>query len=147
MDNKPWFLRLIKQINTKVRNNLKNNLKRYDVTDAQLEVIMYLKFNKEKGVNQRDVENELRLSNPTVVSIIDRLEEKGLVSRIPCEADRRQKNLLITENGEKLCDALYDDFCNMESAVLDCISENEQAVLKGLLNLLLKNVEKIKEEA
>ncbi|MBR5236765.1 MAG: MarR family transcriptional regulator [Clostridia bacterium] len=140
MYKNPWLLRLIKQINTKARNDLNNNLRRYDVTDAQLEVLMYLIKHKEECINQRQIEGALSLSNPTVVSLLDRLEEKKLIMRLPGASDRRQKQVTITESGKSLCDALYDDFCKKEQSLLESLDKEDQKTLKRLLDSLLENI-------
>lgn len=142
MENTPWLIPIIKQINTLSRNNLKNNLKRYDITDAQLEVLLFLKKNSDKNINQRLIETELHLSNPTIVSIIDRLEEKKLVKRAISENDHRQKHIIITYVGKKLCNDLFHDFCNEENSLFLNISEKEKTVLKELLLKVLLNVSK-----
>ncbi len=140
MRKNPWLLPLIKQINTKARSDLNNNLRRYDITDAQLEVLMYLIKHKEEGINQRQIEGALSLSNPTVVSLLDRLEEKKLIKRAPSESDRRQKLVTITEDGISLCGALYDDFCKKEQSLLEALDEEEKKILKRLLHSLLDNI-------
>lgn len=135
-----WLLTIVKQINTGARGHLKNNLKRYEITDAQLEVILYLNRNRGIEINQRQLEGELHLSNPTIVSLIDRLEEKGLVVRSLSGRDHRHKFINITELGINMCEALYDDFCEAEAKLLQGISEEEELILNKLLNIVLSNV-------
>ncbi len=146
MNTVPWLLPIIKQINTKARNCLKNNLKRYEITDAQFEVLIILSKNKSKSVNQRYIEQELHLSNPTIVSLIDKLEEKGLVKRILSKNDRRQKEIVITELGEKMHEALYDDFCRSDFYLTNNMTSAETEELKRLLRIVLENAAAKKED-
>jgi DNA-binding MarR family transcriptional regulator len=44
------------------------------------------------------------LSPSTVVGIVDRLEEKGLLTRLRSTGDRRQVQLCLTEEGHRLAD-------------------------------------------
>ena len=53
-------------------------------------------------MNQKDIEKELDISNPTVTGILNRLEVKGLITRVPCRHDARAKNIEVTEKALEL---------------------------------------------
>ena len=139
MKKKPWCVPLFKQINTEIRNDLNNNLKAHDITGTQLEVLVYLHRNPTIDVNQKDLEEKFHLSNPTIVSVLDRLEKKNLVIRSSCERDRRIKYLKITPDGDTLCDTLYEYFCNVERHALSGLSDDEELLLQSLLKKILDN--------
>lgn len=138
--DQPWLLPTLKQINTRARNLLKNNLKRHDITDAQLEVLLFLNRKQGESLHQREVERELRLSNPTIVSLLDKLEEKGLAKRVPCQRDRRKNLIHITEKGIAFCDSLFDDFCAVEALLLQDLSSDDAETLASLLKQVWKNI-------
>lgn len=146
MNNHPWLLPIIKQINTQGRNSLNNNLKKFEITDAQLEMLMFLKHSEEKSINQRCIENKLHLSNPTVVSLLDKLERKGLIVRSVSESDHRKKKIDITELGKKMCDALHDDFCEAEMRLTKGLSERDLEHMHDCLKMVLKNALANKED-
>ena len=146
MNTVPWLMPMIKQINTKARNCLKNNLKRYEITDAQLEVLILLSKHKYKSINQRYIEQQLHLSNPTIVSLLDKLEEKKLVQRVISKDDRRQREIVITELGEKMHEALYDDFCRSDFYLTSGLTSDEVGELKRLLSIVLENTSAKKED-
>ncbi len=147
MNNNLCILSIIKQINTKVRNDLNNNLRKYEITDVQLEVLIYLIKHRNEVIIQRQIEKELSLSNPTIVSVLDRLQEKQLVVRTPGEIDRRQKVVTITPLGIKMHEALCEDFQKEENSLLEGLGEDSQEMLKNLLAMLLENISASKEAA
>ena len=66
-------------------------MKALDVTPAQMDLMLLLYGKEQKGeeVTQRDIETVLRLSNPTVTGLLNRMEEKGLVH---CEISGKGKS-------------------------------------------------------
>lgn len=72
----------------------------YRITGPQLGCLLAI---RESGpVTTTRLAHQVYLSPSTVVGIIDRLEEKGLVARQRSRADRRQVRIAITVEGEKL---------------------------------------------
>ncbi|WP_128429878.1 MarR family winged helix-turn-helix transcriptional regulator [Streptomyces cyaneus] len=67
-----------------------------------------------------------------MTGIIDRLEKRGLVRREPSPSDRRVKNVLLTEEGERVIDVIRGKMHNT-LAGLSRLSEQEQDTLYGLL--------------
>jgi MarR family transcriptional regulator, transcriptional regulator for hemolysin len=49
--------------------------------------------------NQSELAARLGIETPTLVGILDRMESKGWLRRVPDEQDRRQKRIEITEAG------------------------------------------------
>ena len=70
---------------------------RFDLTGAQVFTIINLFKAREKGerLTQKDLERILDISNPTLTGILNRLENKGLIIRMPCKHDARRKNVLL----------------------------------------------------
>ncbi len=53
-----------------------------------------------KGMTAVELSNSTLLAKASLTGIIDRLEEKGLVSRHPIPNDRRAMNIKLTKKGE-----------------------------------------------
>ena len=69
----------------------------YGLTGVQALVINFL--GEEDGINFQLLAERLRLANPTLTGIVDRLEKTGMVERIPNPADRRSILINLTEKG------------------------------------------------
>ncbi|WP_413768910.1 MarR family winged helix-turn-helix transcriptional regulator [Rhodococcus pyridinivorans] len=56
------------------------------------------------GVTQRSVASTLGLDPSQIVALVDELERRDLVERVPDSSDRRNKRILATEKGMALVD-------------------------------------------
>jgi len=70
------------------------------LTSPQL--LIMLEIDKVSGVNSSQVAKNINLSAATVTNILDRLENKDLVSRVRNTQDKRKVGLYLTENGKTL---------------------------------------------
>lgn len=103
------FLRLCKLLHSAMKEKLNWSIRQMgvDLTSAQLDVLICIAGGCGKPVNQRDIEEQLRLSNPTVTGILKRLEKKGFITRTVGERDRRYKEVRLTEKCAVLGDRLH----------------------------------------
>lgn len=69
------------------------------ITGPQLLVLQELE--RIKGITAKEVATNINLSQPTVTSILDRLEIKQFVNRVRSESDRRRVALFLTDDGAK----------------------------------------------
>ena len=70
------------------------------LTSPQL--LILLEIDKVAGVNSSQVAKNVNLSAATVTNILDRLENKDLISRVRDTQDKRKVGLYLTENGNAL---------------------------------------------
>lgn len=70
------------------------------LTSPQL--LIMLEIDKISGVNSSQVAKTVNLSAATVTNILDRLENKSLISRVRNTEDKRKVGLYLTENGQTL---------------------------------------------
>lgn len=112
---------------------------RYDLTEQQWRIMRVLWTSKK--LSSVDLSLRTLLPAPSLVGIIDRLEKKGLVSRIRSDKDRRQVNIVATPKGRALekevtphvekidaelrC-AVTDEDWNKMQMVLETISHSTQ---------------------
>ncbi|WUL62354.1 MarR family transcriptional regulator [Streptomyces sp. NBC_00344] len=67
-----------------------------------------------------------------MTGIIDRLEKRGLVRREPSPTDRRVKNVVLTDEGERIIDAIRAKM-HLTLDGLATLDEDDRATLAGLL--------------
>ncbi len=75
----------------------------------------------------------LALSAPNLTMLLDRLQQRGLLSRERSQVDRRSQNVVLTEEGQRIARASVDAASPMEWALLDRLSRAEHAMLIELL--------------
>ena len=85
---------------------------------------------KEKGpLSTTAIAYEVHLSSSTVVGILDRLEEKGLVQRERGLRDRRLVNAKITEKGRRLAESAPSPLQETLAVALARLPELEQLTI------------------
>ena len=75
----------------------------------------------------------LRLSNPNLTLLLDRLQERGLLRHERNERDRRSQNIVLMPEGLALSQQAAQVSPSMERELLDRLSPAERAMLIELL--------------
>lgn len=114
----------------------------YNVTPVQCHALLYLaKICGDHEVMQRDLERELHLKASTVNGIVDRLEEKGFISRRQSIEDGRRRLISLTEEGRAVTEAFRTALEDTDRAFCAVLSAEEQAQLRDMLTRLIVNLE------
>ncbi|MET8053899.1 MULTISPECIES: MarR family winged helix-turn-helix transcriptional regulator [unclassified Streptosporangium] len=89
-------------IRTQVHAELKELAREAGLTDTQTDVLWRL--SREQEMTARRLADRLQCDASTATSMIDRLEKRGLVRRVPHPTDRRAKVIQLTPEGCTLRD-------------------------------------------
>jgi len=73
------------------------------------------------------------VTSGTMTNRIDRLEERGLVRRLPDPADARSVRVQLTAAGRRKVDLALRDLVAREDAILGTLDATQRATLAGLL--------------
>lgn len=132
----------IKVINNQMKNYFNSTLKACDLTKAQFDTLIFLQHMKERGiiVNQRDLENYFHISNPTVSSLLRRLESKELVSRSTSEGDRRIRYVHITDQAVEQLDQMGTILCQSRNQLFTGLDDEELRQGQRFLRHILENL-------
>ena len=139
MEEKIMLGFLFKQIHIAFEARCNKNLQNYNLTQSQMDVLLYLKKHEDSIVTQRDLEAGLRLKNPTVTGILNRLEEKNLVIREQNLNDKRSKIIKMTQKSRAVLKDAYLYIQQLEAQMLTGISEDERKQLSKFLCKILNN--------
>src|SRR6266852_1133147 len=102
-----------------------------DLTYAQSQVLFYVA--EHPGCHMGDVAKAFGVTLPAVTHIVDRLEQKGLVTRGDYPADRRVYVLDLTRAGKTLVDELEAiRLRGMERVLARMSAADRRQVLSGL---------------
>jgi len=94
--------------------------KRFGVTGPQSLVIKAI-YAADKSLSSADISRYLNVTPANITGIIDRLEEQGMVKRVPNKSDRRTILIKLTEKGRNVHNKLADPI--------------EEKLMKGLADL------------
>ncbi len=111
----------------------------YKITGPQLSCLTAIR--DDGPMTSANLAKKVYLSPSTVVGIIDRLEEKNLVTRNRDSKDRRQVHIAITPSGAELIEAAPSMLQETLSAALGELSEIEQVSITLALEKLVDLME------
>ena len=145
-DNGKLYFMRFKQIDNALANNFNMELKDIDLTKSQIDVIGFLDRNKDKKTTQRDIEIGLKLSNPTISGILNRMEEKGFVKRIIDETNKKCKIIELEPKAYEKLKQINAKAIEIEVRMSKGMSKEEKILFNRLLDLALNNLELKKED-
>lgn len=130
---------LIKNINDKLKVKADADLKENNLTLSQSRVLGFL--NSRGGeATQKEIEEFLEVSHPTVVGIVSRMEQNGhLVSRMD-EKDRRNKIVRITEQSAAIGKDIERRIASNEETMLATLSKEDIETFKRVLTVIYNNL-------
>lgn len=117
----------------------------HNITGPQLGCLLMI--NEDGPLTSASLAKKVYLSPSTVVGIIDRLEEKGLIERKRDSRDRRQVHISITQAGRRLVDAAPSLLQDTLSNALIELPEIEQVSITLSLEKLVDLLEARQIEA
>ncbi|MDY6841091.1 MAG: MarR family transcriptional regulator [Pseudomonadota bacterium] len=123
------------------RKLLDERLKDLGVTQARWNTMVYLKKGGE-GLTQRELASLMAIENPTLVRLLDSLEQQGLIERRPCPNDRRARRLHLTNTGRAFMDDLSQRAEVLREEMLEGISDKEIDCTIKVFHKILENAEK-----
>ena len=123
-----------------MRERIDARMQRYDVTPTQNHALAFL-ARCNGPVTQQALCEHLRVRPPTVNGLVDRLVEKGLVSRTVSGSDARCRLLAITDRGRELCAQCGTALCGAETMLFKDFSPEELEAFRLDLTRIIRNLE------
>lgn len=104
---------------------------------VEFTILLLLMSNKD--VTQKQLCQTLAVTAPNVTILLDRMQERGLVTRVRNETDRRSQHILLTEEGSALARKAHETSLTMENEPLRHLSPAERAMLIELLQKVARH--------
>lgn len=96
----------------------------------------------EKPLSQSELAQELGVESATLVPLLNRLVDLGLVERVKTERDKRKRLLLATAKGLEVYQQVKTVADDLREEILTAITPEEQRQTQRVLEKLLREVEK-----
>lgn len=132
---------ILKQISDELGKNANNALRSQDLTRTQAGILIWLDRIESKSATFKELEKNFGVSQPTIVGIIKRLEQKDLIAIQSDKLDRRIRIAQLTEKGREKCRIGYEHMTRAEEELLHGLSAEERAEFTRLL-IKVKNTMK-----
>lgn len=103
----------------------------YGLTVAQYGVLAAL--SSHDGLPARDLVDRLITDSSTIMTVIDHLEEKGLVQRRPSRTDRRLNHIHLTSRAREMMPSLLARTDELDRALRGLLGPEETETLAAVL--------------
>lgn len=113
----------------------------YGMTTSQISAISFLTYSGECDVYQRDLETCFRLRRSTLSSLLNTLEKKGLIVRVPVPQDARLKKLILTEKGREVGDSVDRFLTYAIQLMIRDLTEEELQTLRTIFKKIQHNLD------
>ena len=140
MDDSFHYLSMINHMT--VQKKLMEQLKDTGLTLGQPKVLDYLKDHD--GVSQKEIAAGCLIEAGSLTSILNRMEEKGLIERKMLNGNRRTFHIFMTESGKKNQKLVEEAFEKIEKTALNGISEEEQKLFMYIFCRIYQNLADMK---
>lgn len=121
MDNTLHYLIMANQM--LVQKALLEQLKDTGLTIGQPKILDYLKDHD--GSNQKEIAKACFLEAGSLTTILNKMEEKGLIERRILNGNRRSFHIFMTEEGKKKQQLMSQAFAKIEENALSGVSAEE----------------------
>ncbi|QIE43297.1 MarR family winged helix-turn-helix transcriptional regulator [Meridianimarinicoccus aquatilis] len=103
------------------------------LTSSQLRVLQIVAGKPDGSATPKELAVQMRLSQGTITTLVDKLVARGQVERVRSDADRRQTNVVLTDAGRATVDNAPDALQQRYVASFDALEDWEQAQLVASL--------------
>jgi len=110
-------------------------VEQFDISVEQFHILRHIRH----GVGSvSELAKAKKISRPAISQGVDTLVNKGLITRTTDPHDRRHIQLSLTDSGNALLDAIFEDTCQWMMQVLSILSQDELQTLGRAMNSLRK---------
>lgn len=125
------------------QKELLNRLKDTGLTIGQPKVLDYLKDHD--GAGQKDIARGCHIEPGTLTTILNRMEDAGLVERRMLNGNRRSLYVFLTGKGKEQLKLVTEAFSWMEKEAFRGISETERKTFMDLMLRVYENISSRKD--
>ena len=121
-----------------VQKSLMDQIKDTGLTIGQPKILDYLK--EHDGSNQKEIARACFLEAGSLTTILNKMEEKGLIERRILNGNRRSFHIFMTEEGKRKQQIVDKAFKEIEQKALSDISEEEYEYFLTVYKKLYSNL-------
>jgi DNA-binding MarR family transcriptional regulator len=133
LTSRPGFL--IRRLNQIHYAMFFEECREFNITPVQYGMLTALSVSP--GVDQKALGLAVGLDRTNTADVLRRLEERGLVTRRQSDVDGRAKHAFLTEEGQRITNAMYDAMIAAQERFLAPLSETDRTKFMELLHVLV----------
>lgn len=142
--NSGFYIGRIKQINTRLLNKFlaQKNITAFNGEQGRILHVLW----ENDGISNQELSKKSGLAMSSLTTMLERMEEKSLLTRKGCPKDKRKCLLFLTDYANSLKKE-YDEISEkMTKISFEGISEDERLAFEKTLENVLHNLEKAEQE-
>ena len=142
--NSGFYISRIKQINTRLLNKFlaQKNITAFNGEQGRILHVLW----ENDGISNQELSKRSGLAMSSLTTMLERMEEKNLLTRKGCPKDKRKCLLFLTEHANSLKKE-YDEISDkMTKLSFEGISEDKRLAFEKTLENVLHNLEKAEQE-
>lgn len=114
----------------------------YQISSSELDVMRCIKmsYNNDNTLSPTQIYDKLIFTSGAITKVLKKLEEKGYITRIDNNFDKRSKLVQLTKLGDEVCTKALIDIFAYEEQVFSVLSKEEQESLKSILMKILRDI-------
>lgn len=132
---------LLKRIHNRLEKNRNIYLRKENLTGAQMDLLCFLYYHKDKAVSQKDISAYLDIQHTSTIDILRNLERKQFISRVVNPENARYRLISITPKGEEVIAFLGKIRQQMDEILFAGFSEEELSLFASYLQRVYDNLE------
>lgn len=121
-----------------LQKRLMDELKNTDLTLGQPKVLDYLKDHD--GASQKEIAFGCHIEPGSLTSILNRMEQKGLIERRSLNGNRRTSYVFLTAYGAECRDVVSQKFLEIEREAFKGISEQQTEDFLNVFDQIYQNL-------
>ncbi|SFG06358.1 MarR family transcriptional regulator, 2-MHQ and catechol-resistance regulon repressor [Halobacillus alkaliphilus] len=122
-----------------VADLVKDDIQRYGLNPTEFGVLELLYHQGEQPLQK--IGEKILLASGSITYVVDKLEKKEYLERIPCPNDRRITFASITEKGREFLNDIFPDHWKQIERITDGLTDEEKVQAIELLKKLGQNAE------
>lgn len=122
------------QVYQRIHRRVSVVLHEYDLTLAQFDVLVALYFTEE--LTQQELAERLLVTKGNICGLLDRLERRNLVQRVPDPDDKRVNRTSLTEGSREMVRRALPEHAKLVAGLMKALNRDEQHFLYVLLHRL-----------
>ena len=128
---------LSRQLKTKVDIEVA----KYGITGTQAGILNFInEKSKHKDIYAKDIEKSFDIKGASVAGILQLMEKKNLIQRIPVSKDARYKKLILTKKAEEITKNINKELEKVENLMTYDMTKDEVNLFLELTKKLMKNL-------
>jgi MarR family transcriptional regulator for hemolysin len=133
------FATCLSTASRKMQTTFDGLLRQKGLTLARARALLHIARNP--GVNQSELAKFLVIESPTLVRLLDAMENQGFIQRSAVEGDRRAKQLSLTESAQGELRQVEELSQIIGAFMLRGVDEEDLAVATRVLRRVFENIE------